>query len=167
MIKNALTPHNWKHIKSVISLAQKSSMYCSIATVDSNGMPTITPIGTLFLREEIGQAFFFNTYSSTIEHNISQNPHICIQDVNNSRTFWIKSMLQGLFNNMPGVRLYGEIKARRPATSEELALVEKRIKALKWTKGGQLIWSSFSHVHDVDIQNFKWIEYLYMMPKLD
>ena len=53
---------DWKHIQKIAAAAQQSSMHCSIATVDQNLQPTITPIGTLFLHEATFSGFFFDTY---------------------------------------------------------------------------------------------------------
>lgn len=50
---------DWKHIQKIAAAAQQSSMHCSIATVDQNLQPTITPIGTLFLHEATFSGFFF------------------------------------------------------------------------------------------------------------
>lgn len=163
MTIKTISTENWEHIRKIVAQAQNSSMHCAIATVDQKGMPSITPIGTLFLKEQLGQAFFFNTYSQQIEKNSLNNPKICIQAVNSSRLYWIKSMLQGHFKHIPGVRMYAEISTLRKATQEELDLVEHRIRSLKWTKGGQMIWSNFQYVHDINIQQFRWIEYPHMM----
>lgn len=43
---------DWKNIQHVFSSAQKSSLHASIATVDSLGQPTITPIGRIFLNDD-------------------------------------------------------------------------------------------------------------------
>ena len=70
-----------------------------------------------------------------------QNNKACIQAINSSRLFWLKSLFKGEFSDYPGVRLYVEIGELRPATHEELAQISQRIQSLKWTKGSQLISS--------------------------
>ena len=79
--------------------------------------------------------------------------------VNSSKLFWFHALLKGKFKRYPGVRLYGEIGPLRPASPEEIQQVESRIRALKWTKGSQLIWSSFHHVREIKISSYRWVEY--------
>ena len=110
----------WQHIRKVVNDAQKSAMHCSIATVDEQLQPSITPIGTLFLRENYS-GFFFDTYAESFKENLPQNNKACIQAINSSRLFWLKSLLKGEFSDYPGVRLYVEISTLRAANDEELA----------------------------------------------
>ena len=153
----------WRHIRKVMENTQKAAMHCSIATVDAQLQPTITPIGTLFLREN-QTGFVFDTYAESFKENLPQNKKACIQAINSSRLFWLKSLFKGEFSDYPGVRLYVEIGELRPATNEELAQITQRIQSLKWTKGSQLIWSDFTQVRDFSVQSFRWVKYPKMMP---
>ncbi len=156
---------NWTQIRKVVANAQRASMHCSIATVDQNYQPTITPIGTLFLHESTFSGFFFDTYSASLRDNLTMNPKACIQAINSSKAFWLKSLINGQFQEYPGIRLYAEIGELRPASETEFALVQQRIKALKWTKGSRLIWNNFHQVRDFSVHDFKWVQYPAMMPK--
>ena len=158
-----MNKQEWQHIGKVMNDAQKAAMHCSIATVDAQLQPTITPIGTLFLREN-QSGFFFDTYTESLQQNLPQNSKACIQAVNSSRLFWLKSLFKGPFSDYPGVRLYVEIGDLRLANAEELAQISRRIQSLKWTKGSQLIWSDFTHVRDFTVQSFRWVKYPKMMP---
>lgn len=143
--------------------AQKAAMHCSIATVDAQLQPTITPIGTLFLREN-QTGFFFDTYAESFKEHLPQNNKACIQVVNSSRLFWLKSLFKGEFSDYPGVRLYVEIGELHPANKEELAQITQRIQSLKWTKGSQLIWFDFTQVRDFSVHSFRLVKYPKMMP---
>lgn len=164
--KNMIDSPNWQQIIKTISTAQRASMHCSIATVDQLGQPNITPIGTVFLKNN-QTGFFFDTYSESFKENIPNNSKACLQAVNIKRFFWLKSMILGKFSDFPGVRLNIEISELRIATAEELAMIEQRIKPLSWTKGSQLIWSSFTHVRDFNVTGFKWVQYPTMMPNYE
>ncbi|OAL79264.1 pyridoxamine 5'-phosphate oxidase [Acinetobacter sp. SFB] len=153
----------WRHIRKVVNDAQKSALHCSIATVDAQLQPTTTPIGTVFLREN-QTGFFFDSYAESFKENLPQNNKGCIQAVNSSRLFWLKSLVKGEFSDYPGVRLYVEIGQLRPASHQELTQIFQRIQSLKWSKGSQLIWSDFTHVRDFTVHSFKWVKYPKMMP---
>ncbi len=80
-------------------------MHCSIATVDNQLQPAITPIGTVFLKED-QPGFFFDAYAESFKENLPKNNKACIQAINSSRLFWLKSLLlKGEFSDYPGVRL--------------------------------------------------------------
>ena len=153
----------WQHICKVVKDAQRAAMHCSVATVDEQLQPTITPIGTLFLREN-QSGFFFDTYTDSFKQNLPQNNKACIQAINSSRLFWLKSLLKGQFGDYPGIRLYVEIGDLRPATQQERLQISQRIQVLKWSKGSQLIWSDFSQVRDFTVHAHRWVKYPKMMP---
>ncbi|MFT5592816.1 MAG: pyridoxine/pyridoxamine 5'-phosphate oxidase [Oceanicoccus sp.] len=156
---------HWNEITSVVNSGQKSSLHCSIATVDDQGMPNVTPIGTVFLRSNL-TGYFFDSYTSKLAANLEHNNKACLSAVNTKTSFWFKSLLKGKFLSPPGVRLYGTVSQLREATEEEIAAVNKRIKPLSWSKGSKLIWSSFTHVRDIEFNDFRPVQYPKMMEHL-
>lgn len=159
-----MNPQTWHKIRKVFSNSQRAAMHCSIASVDTTMQPSITPIGTVFLHETEYSGFFFDRYAETLGHNLVAEPKACIQAINSSKLFWLSSLLKGQFSDYPGVRLYVTIGEKRLATDEELNLVQQRIRALKWTKGGQLIWNDFNQIREFQVHAYKWVEYPHMMP---
>ncbi len=118
-----------------------------------------------FLNED-QTGYFFDTFTEKLSTNLDQNSKACIQAINSSKWFWLNSLIQGSFTDFPGVRLYVEIGDLRPASREERFAINRRIKPLQWTKGSQLIWSEFTHVRDIKINEFRWIKYPKMMEHL-
>ena len=157
---------DWKNIQHVFSSAQKSSLHASIATVDSLGQPSITPIGTIFFNDD-QTAYFFDTYTDKLSENLFKNSKACIQAINTNKWFWLSSFIKGHFDQYFGVRLYVEIGDLRPATEQEKLAVAHRTKPLQWTKGSQLIWSEFTQVRNVKINTFRWVKYPKMMEHLN
>ena len=155
----------WNLVKNVFSKAQKANMHVNIASVSIEGIPNITPIGTVFLNDD-GTGFLFDSFSHQLAENLKQNKNVCICAVNSSKVFWLSSFIKGQFNSHPGVRLYGELGDLRPATEQEKLKVNLRIQSLKWTKGSKLIWSDFTHVREFKVNNYRWIKYPNMMDHL-
>lgn len=153
---------HWSQIKKMVEIGQKSSIYCSIASADAMGMPNVTPIGTVFLRDDM-TGFFFDQYTSQLSQNIAHNPHICLMAVNSGKRFWFESFLRGRFASPPGVRLDGIVSARRLATATELAMIAKRVQPVRWTKGAQLLWSDFHEVRDIRFTACRPVQYPTMM----
>ena len=77
LIKMDIDLINWNAIKKVFAKAQKSNMHANIASVSKNGMPNITPIGTVFLNED-GTGFLFDSFSEQLAENLRQNNNVCI-----------------------------------------------------------------------------------------
>ncbi len=157
--------NHWWEIEDVISVGQKSSLHCSIATVDEHGGPNITPIGTVFLRDDYS-AYFFDTFTSKLAENIEHNQNVCLMAVNTKTSFWFKSFFKGKFVSAPSVRLYGTVGQLREATEEEKFAISKRIKPMRWLKGSKLIWSNFTHVRDIQFTDFRPVQYPKMMDHL-
>ena len=153
---------DWQTVKSALEQGQASSIYCSIATTNSDGTPHITPVGTVFLRED-QTGYFFDHYAETLGRNIDQKSDVCIMAVNVGRLFWLRSLLKGRFVAPPGVRLYGNVGPLREATAEEITRIEKRVKPSKWMKGARLLWTNFTHVRDIEFSHYKPITYPVMM----
>ena len=153
---------HWTNIKKTLEQSQASAVHCSIATVSPDGSPHLTPVGTVFLRDD-GTGYFFDHYAVTLGENIDNNPNVCVMAVNVGRLFWLKALLTGRFSQTPGVRLYGRAGAARPATEQELELIDRRVRPTYWMKGARRLWSDFSVVRDIEFHDFKPVTYPMMM----
>jgi uncharacterized protein len=156
-----LAPH-WPEIKRVVARGQASSIYCSIASVSPDGTPNVTPVGTVFLRDDL-TGYYFDQYTSSLARNIEANRNVCVMAVNSGAWFWFKSFLHGRFASPPGVRLYGKAGSLRAATPEELRLIQARVRPTKWLKGSRQLWSDFSQVRDICFTSFRPVSYPKMM----
>ena len=100
----------------------------------------------------------FDTYSTTFSENLQHQPLACIQAVNSSKLFWLSSMFKGKFKHYP-VYVYMQKLAIY------VLLQRKKLKSrisylyIKWSKGSKLIWSSFHHVRDIKVKDYRWVEY--------
>jgi len=156
---------NWNKIKEVVERGQRSTIYCSVGSINSDGTPNITPIGTVFLRDD-QTGYYFDHYTTSLAENLDRDPRLCLSAVDASKSFWLRSFWRGKFIAPPGVRLYGEAGKLREATPEEIALVEARVKLTKWLKGSRLLWTDFTHVRDITFTDCRPITYPVMMDGL-
>jgi len=149
---------HWQQICDVVARGQASTIYCSIASIGPDGVPNVTPIGTVFLRDNC-TGYYFDHYTSALAENLDANPNLCLMAVNSSRWFWFRSFLIGNFISPPGVRIYGKAGTLRAATSEEISLIEARVKPTKFLKGSRILWSNFTHVRDITFTSFRPVKY--------
>ena len=139
---------NWIHIRRHFNKSFCSNFHVAIASVDTENHPTVTPIGSLFLKDD-QTGFYFEKYLSKIPRHATTNPNICALAVNSGRLFWLRSLFSGKFSTNPAIRLYGVLGERRNATSVEMARRNRRMKATKGLKGNSYLWGSMEDVRDI------------------
>ncbi|AYF73717.1 pyridoxamine 5'-phosphate oxidase family protein [Nocardia yunnanensis] len=148
---------NWDRIREVVARAG----HCALASVDADGGPHVTPIGTVFLRDD-ATGFYFDEYTEALARNLDADPRVCLMAVDTRPTLWGRMLLTGRFPTAPGVRLYGTVGATRPATAEELRRVRERVRIPVRLKGGRMLWSNFGHVRDISFTDYRPVGYPHM-----
>ncbi|MBU3010635.1 hypothetical protein KO506_04435 [Polaribacter vadi] len=139
---------NWQKIRMHFSKSFAVNMHVSIASVDKDNQPTVTPIGSLFLNDN-QTGFYFEKFASKLNVNSKTNKKICILAVNSSKLFWLKSLFKMSFSNYPAVKLYGELGIKREATEKEFRAFQRRIRQTKRLKGSQYLWQDMSMVREI------------------
>lgn len=139
---------NWDKIKQLFKQSFRSSFHFAIATVNEQGEPHVTPIGSLILGD-VGQGVYFEEYPRQLPRNLERHKHVCVLAVNSNPWFWLKSLIRGRFSDPPAVRLYGVAGGIREATDKEIALLQRRVKKVSFTKGHALLWKNMSKVRDI------------------
>lgn len=151
--KSSLLAH-WSGIRQLYNKCLRSNQFASIATAGADQVPTVTPIGTLFLNLD-GTGFYFEKYTSSIRKNTKENPNLCVLAVNSGFWFWLKSLFTGKFKKYPSIKLYGKAGITREPTASEKERLYKRLKAAKGLKGYDLLWGDMSHVREIDFYHFE------------
>ena len=139
---------NWEVVKRLFKESFKSSFHYAIATVSENGKPHITPIGSLILSKP-GHGFYFEEFPQNLPRNLGSNNQVCVLAVNSSKWFWFTSLVGGKFSSPPAVRLHGEAGELREATDKEIALWQKRVQPVSFSKGHAEMWRRMSMVRDI------------------
>ena len=139
---------NWQKIRRHFNKSFRSSLHVSIASVDSENNPTVTPIGSLFLNNN-QTGFYFEKYPSKLPVHVKTNRKICVLAVNSSPWFWLKSLYMGKFNYYPALKLYGELGEKRKATEVEINRLKRRMRSTKRMKGHKYLWLSMDVVREI------------------
>ncbi len=148
-----ITPY-WPAIRRTFGEARSTSLHYAIATVNDDGTPHLTPVGSLVLRED-PSGFFFDEFFYALARNVKHNPRVCVLAVNSSRLFWYRSLWQGRFGKAPAVRLLGAVGDRRQATAIEMELFHRKLKPFRRLKGYQMLWQNMKTVRDISFDGFK------------
>ena len=145
------TVENWDAIRKHFSKSFGSSLHVSIASVDKDNTPTVTPVGTVFLNKD-QTGFYFEKFVSTLPKHAVHNNAICILAVNSSKFFWLKSLFKGHFDSYPAYRLYGNLGERRKATEAEMRALKRRMKLTRSLKGHKYLWNNMNEVREIAFQ---------------
>lgn len=132
--------NNWSEIRKHFNRSFRSNFYVSLASVNTEDQPTVTPIGSLFLNQN-QTGFYFEKYPTKIPLNVQTNPKICVLAVNSNTWFWLKSLFYGKFQSNPAIKLYGTLGERRKATEIETSRLNKRMRATRGLKGNTYLWN--------------------------
>ena len=130
---------DWTAIRHCFARAR----YASIATVDPEGHPHVTPIGSLVLHREPGRGFWFEVFTRAMPGHLERNARLCVMAVDTRLTLWGRALLAGRFPSAPGVRLVGTAGTRREPTEQEVEWFQKRVRPVRWTRGHDLLWKNF------------------------
>ncbi|MFY0630732.1 MAG: hypothetical protein JXR05_10145 [Flavobacteriaceae bacterium] len=139
---------NWNKIKTHFRKCIGANMHVAIASVDANNIPTVTPIGSLFLNDD-QTGFYFEKFATKLNKNSQTNSNICILAVNNKKWFWLKSLFKGSFSEYPAVKLYGKLGEKRDASAKEFRAFQRRVRSTRRLKGHQYLWKDMSQVREI------------------
>ena len=139
---------NWTDIKRLFGQAFRSSFHYALATVNENGEPHVTPIGSLILSDP-GHGFYFEEFPQQLPRNLGKNKQVCVLAVNSSRWFWVKSLFGGRFASPPAMRLYGTVGEVREATENEIESWHRRVRSVRSSKGYSIMWENMKMVRDI------------------
>ena len=139
---------DWSNIYDHFNRAFRSNFHVSIASVTRDGIPSVTPIGSLFLnRDQTG--FYFEKFPAKLRESASGNSNVCVLGVNSSTVLWLKALISMKFERYPALKLYGELGGLRKATEKEQKRLHRRMRFTRWTRGHNYLWGDMDTVRDI------------------
>ena len=156
---------NWDKIRLHFNKSFRSNFHVSIASVTSDNIPTVTPIGSLFLNND-QTGFYFEKYPTKLPMYSKINKKICVLAVNSNRWFWINSLFKGRFSSYPGIKLYGKLGEKRKATEIDIKRLNRRMKMTKGMKGHKYLWGSMTMVREIEFTKAEQINLEKMTDKI-
>lgn len=124
-----------------------------IASVNDDGSPHITPIGSLFLRDDC-TGYYLERFPAQLRQNIQRDARICLYARSSSLSLWLAAMLLGRMSCPCAVRLVGRAGERRPASDAELGAWLRKVRLLRWSRGYQQLWADMTHVRELTFDDF-------------
>ncbi|MCC6279125.1 MAG: pyridoxamine 5'-phosphate oxidase family protein [Saprospiraceae bacterium] len=150
-----ITSENWQNVRHNFRHGFATNLHVSIATVDTDGQPHVTPIGSFFLNRDGFSGFYFEIFTRNIPKNAATNPKVCIMAVNSGRWYWLKSLVFGKFATPPMTKIYGTLGERRPATPAEIERGNRRLGRMKTLPGGKKLFGNMGFIREVHFHAFE------------
>ncbi len=137
---------SWPEVTALFNKVQ----YASVATVDADGYPRITPIGSILFSGE-GRGYYFEKFPKSMRSNLDRDPRMTIMAVAPSSVFWLGALWRGKFKSQPAIRLICEAGVRRKATSEEVEAWLAKVRPFRHLKGHSLLWKDMRMLREFKV----------------
>ncbi|MFH1154903.1 MAG: pyridoxamine 5'-phosphate oxidase family protein [Pseudomonadota bacterium] len=144
----------WPDLVGLVNQSLRTNRHVSVATVNPDGTPHVTPIGSLVLLDGC-RGFYWEEFPRNLPRNLDKNASVCVMAIDGGKKFWLTGLARGAFGTWPGVRLYGTAGPRRRGTPEELERWKRRVRALRFFKGYKLLWERGQWVRDLQFDRFE------------
>jgi hypothetical protein len=148
---------HWNELKPLAGRVFGSSLHFAISTINPDGTPHVTPIGSLILTDP-GKAYFFEVFTQKLPRNLDIGSPVAVLGVISSSQLWLRSLLTGRFSCPPAFRLLGEAGQRRASTPEERARWRRKVRLVKWTRGNELLWGNLDVVRELHFHTVQPVE---------
>jgi hypothetical protein len=125
-----------------------------IASVNDDGSPHMTPIGSLVLRPD-GTGYYIEAFTSRLPRNVERDDRISIFITDARRSTFFGGLVRGRFRRPLAVRLTGRAGARRRLTAPEVAGFRRAVRLLRWTRGYRLLWGDLRHAREIIFDDFE------------
>lgn len=135
----------WPRIRR---LAKKNPVV-PIASVDADGHPHITPVGSLWLHPTEPRGLYLELFTKQLPKNLEGDPRFTLLFVDSGAWTWLRALVRGSFQAPVGVRLHGIAGAKRATEPHEAARFQRLVKPVSWTKGHDILWSRLPLVREL------------------
>lgn len=139
---------DWIELKRLAGRTFGTSLHFAIATVNADGTPHVTPIGSLLLTAP-GEGYFFEAFADRLCANLDRGSPVTVLGVNSGSWHWLRALITGRFATPPAFRLSGIAGARRAATEAERSRWQKKVRLLRFFKGHDLLWGRLDTVREL------------------
>lgn len=144
----------WSQLKPLAGRVVGSSLHFAMATINPDGTPHVTPIGSLILTDP-GEAYFFEVLTRQLPRNLEDGSPVAVLGVISSLRLWVPSFVAGRFSTPPAFRLLGVAGERRPSTAAERARWKRKIRYLRWTRGYDRLWARVDTVRELHFHELR------------
>lgn len=132
----------------------RSTMPFVFATTNADGSPQVTPIGSVWLEKDGPRGYYLEKFPTRLRQNLDRDPRFSLLMIDRSPRLWLGGLWRGRFAKPIGVRLIGRSVGRRPASAEELARFQRKVRLFRGTRGYQHLWAHMPLARDLVFEGY-------------
>jgi hypothetical protein len=141
--------HAWPRIRALFS----GTTRFVVASVNEDGSPHLTPIGSIHLRDDC-TGYYMERFTRTLPRNLRAEHRICVYAETGTWLSWMSAMVRGRFRQPIAVRLAGRAGERRRLTHAERDAFLRKVRPLRWTRGHDILWGEMTHARELAFEGF-------------
>lgn len=142
----------WADIRAL----RERALFAAIATVDEDGLPHVTPVGSVFLHPHEPRGYYHPLMVKALRRNLRERRRFSLLFVDPAARTWLPALVKGRFDRLVAARLTGYADgAPRRATDAEVARWRKLVRPLRWTRGHDLMWSKVALTQELVFEGYR------------
>jgi hypothetical protein len=130
----------------------KSTLFGAFATVTPEGAPHVTPIGSIVLHRSEPRGYYHPKFTAKLRRTLDAGGRFELLFVDTRLRRWLPALVRGRFDQLVAARLSGVALPRREATEEEAQRWRRRVRAVSWTRGYDLLWKEMRFVQELHFE---------------
>ena len=137
--------HRWPEIRRL----WQATGFGAFATSGPEG-PQVTPIGSVYLHPTEPRGYYHPIFAARLQRALTHDQRFELMFVDPGALTWLTALVRGRFDRLVAARLKGHaVGVRRPATEQEVELWRRRVRAVRWTRGHDLLWREVRFVQEL------------------
>lgn len=150
-----ITDADWALARDTVRRARLSSFHCAVASLNPDGSPHVTPIGSVLLDAHSHTGLYVDVFNVHLARNVAADPRITILAVDSGPIRWGRALVRGHFDRTPAVQLTGTVGPRRRAAPDEAERFRAIVGPLARLRGGRAMWSDLTRVRDLAVSSVR------------
>jgi hypothetical protein len=147
---NSQLARHWSAIRAL----HRDADGAVVASLNDDGSPHMTPIGSLVLRRD-GTGYFIEAFARRLPHNIERDDRLSVLIADSRQSVFLAGLVRGRFRRPLAVRLIGRAGERRLLSPEELSRFRRAVRWLRWTRGYGRLWSDLRYAREIVFDGFE------------
>ncbi len=135
---------HWPTIREIARRAGSPTF----ASINADGSPHLTPIGSLILRDDC-TGFYIEAFTVRLSQNVARDQRVCVYFGNMGFVAQMRAFFLGRVDRLGGVRLSGTVGPRRDLTADERERFLGSVHHLRWSRGYRLLWGNLNTARDI------------------
>lgn len=142
----------WPEIRAL----RKRTLFAAIATVDEDGLPHVTPVGSVFLHPTEPRGYYHPLMVKALRRHLRERRRFSLLFVDPAVRTWLPALVKGRFDRLVAARLTGYADGPpRRATEDEVERWKRVVRPVRWTRGHDLMWSKVTLTQELVFDGYR------------